>query len=120
MKEVRFSCSGKGALLYLPFPARRFDTIALGDFSMWIHKNIDRLFVFANSMGFAVQQMEIVFVTGYHITRSWISAAFPNSLGPATVSFAAETAENDSVYLSQGRFMDGVCLALGPSGQVSP
>ncbi|KAI0287788.1 hypothetical protein BC826DRAFT_739370 [Russula brevipes] len=87
---------------------------------MWIDKNIDRWFVFANSIGLGVQQMEeIILVTGCHITRSWVCVAFPGNRGPETVSFILKMVGNNGLYLREGS-MGGGHLKLGPSGHNLP
>ncbi|KAI0283198.1 hypothetical protein BC826DRAFT_973829 [Russula brevipes] len=119
-EELQFSCSGKGGLIYLPFPARRFDAIALGDFAMWIRRNINQWFYFANRIGLGVQQMDdIVLVTGCHIARSWIYVAFPGNRGPEQVSFGVDTFSGDGVRLRPGS-EGGGHLKLGPSGRNLP
>src|SRR6266851_4725964 len=76
-EHMRFSCSRRtGAILSLPAPARRQDTLAEGDFSKWIVKNIDVWFAFARRLGFGITRMEdIVLVTGCHLARSWANIA---------------------------------------------
>ena len=117
--RVGFSCPGKqGALLYLPLPARREDTLARGDFAKYITKNIDSWYAFARELGLGINRMEdIVLVTGHHRARSWISAAFPLRPLDAQVSFEVRVLGHCSVHLEQLE-ESGAVLQLGPSGEV--
>src|SRR5712672_995559 len=101
--QVTFSCSGRqGALLYLPFPAEREDTVALGDFGKWLIKNIYGCMRLAEERGLGVNRMEdIILVTGRHLARSWIRAVFSESRGGAEVSFVAQVSRDSVVHLEQ-------------------
>jgi hypothetical protein len=117
--QVTFSCSGKqGALLYLPFPAEREDTVALGDFGKWLIKNIYNCMRLVEERGLGVNRMEdIIFVTGRHLARSWARAVFSESRGGAEVSFVAQGSDNSVVHLEE-RNVNGAHLEFGPNGEV--
>ena len=117
--QVTFSCSGKqGALLYLPFPAEREDTVALGDFGKWIVKNIHDCMRLAEERGLGVSRMEdIILVTGRHLARSWARAVFSETRGGGQVSFCARVSGNSVVHLEE-RNVSGAQLDLGPNGEV--
>jgi hypothetical protein len=117
--QVTYSCTGRqGALLYLPFPAEREDTVALGDFGKWLIKNIDGCMRLAEERGLGVNRMEdIILVTGRHLARSWVRAVFSESRGGAEVSFVAQVSRNSVVHLEQ-RNVSGAQLEFGPNGEV--
>ncbi|KAI0288772.1 hypothetical protein BC826DRAFT_1036136 [Russula brevipes] len=100
--QVTVTCSGKqGALLSLPFPAEREDTVARGVFGEWIVKNINHCVRIAEARGLGLHPTEdIILVTGRHLARSWINVAF------------SETREVHSI--------SGGELKLGPSGENLP
>jgi len=118
---VMVSCSGKqGALLSLPFPAEREDTVARGDFGEWLVKNIDGCMRVAEDLGLGVNRTEdLILVTGRHLARSWINVVFPECRGSAQVSFVARVSEDSGVHLEE-RSVTGGDLKLGPSGEVGP
>ena len=118
--QVTFSCSARqGALLYLPFPAERKDTVALGDFGKWIVKNIYDCMKLAEERGLGVSRMEdIILVTGRHLAKSWVRAVFSESRGSAQASFCAQVSGDSVVHLEE-RTVSGAQLALGPNGEVS-
>jgi hypothetical protein len=117
--QVTFSCHGKqGAMLFLPFPARRTNTVAQGYFGRWIIRHIDMWFLFSQRLGLGINGMEdIILVTGCHRARSWISATFRESQRGCRVSFGVRTSGDSGVHLN---WMDarGGTLKLGPSGEV--
>jgi hypothetical protein len=119
---VSFSCSRRaGAILSLPLPARRQDTLARGDFGKWIVKHIDLWFAFTRRLGLGITRMEeIVLVTGCHLARSWANIAFLGSREEEQVSFGVRVSGGSDV---EWRFppeeVQGVASNLGPSGQVS-
>jgi hypothetical protein len=119
---VTFVCSGslkQGALLYLPFLADREETNARGDFSKWIIKNIDGCYKVAEDLGCGVNRMEdIILVTGRHLARSWVSAAFSSSCRGGEVSFRIRLSGDSGVHLVE-RDVSGGELKLGPTGEVS-
>ena len=119
-EKVSFSCSKAGAILSLPVPARRQDTLAKGDFGEWIVKNIDDWFAFTRRLGLGITRMsDIVLVTGCHLARSFANIAFSDGRGEGKVSFEVRT---PSVSDVEWRFpledIQGVALNVGPSGQV--
>ena len=117
--QVTFSCSGRqGALLYLPFPAEREDTVARGDFEKWIINNIYNCMRLAEERGLGVNRMEdIILVTGRHLARSWVRAIFSESRGGAEISFIAQTSGGSVVHLEE-RNASGAQFEFGPSGEV--
>ena len=117
--QVTFSCSGRqGALLYLPFPAEREDTVALGDFGKWIIKNIHDCMRLAEERGLGVSRMEdIILVTGRHLARSWARAVFSESRGGGQVSFCVRVSGHSVVHLEE-RIVSGAQLEFGPNGEV--
>ena len=116
--QTTFSCTGRqGALLYLPVPAEREDTVALGDFGKWIVKNIYDCMTLAEERGLGVSHMEdIVLVTGRHLAKSWVRAVFSESRGGSQVSFCARVS-NSVVHLEE-RNVNGAQLKFGPNGEV--
>ena len=107
-------------MLYLPLLSERHDTVALGNFGEWILENIDACFKVSEDLGCGVERMEdIILVTGCHLAKSWVSAAFSENqgLGGSRVSFGVQLSEN-GVYFDGGN-IDGRGLKLGPSGKVS-
>jgi len=119
--QVTFSCSTKqGALISLPFPTECMDTVAHGDFSKWIVKNIDDCMKLADDLGWGVNRMEdIILVTGRHLTKSWVHVAFSESRGGARVSFCVRVTGASSVHLEE-RNVTGGELKLGPNGGSLP
>ena len=117
---LTFSCSGKkGAFLYLPLLLERRDTVARGDFRDWMLENIDICYKVAEDLGYGVERMEdIILVTGCHLAKSWVSAAFSDSRGGSEVSFGARVSRNSGVHFDE-RNVNGRGLKLGPSGEVS-
>ncbi|KAI0303225.1 hypothetical protein BC826DRAFT_890256, partial [Russula brevipes] len=91
-EPVSFSCPGKaGAILSLPVPALRRDTLARGDFGKWIVSHIDLWFAFTRRLGLGITRMEdIVLVTGSHLAKSWANIAFSEGHGKQQVSFGVQ------------------------------
>jgi hypothetical protein len=116
--QFTFSCSGRqGALLYLPFPAKREDTVARRDFEKWIINNIYNCMRLAEERGLGVDHMEdIILVTGRHLARSWVRAIFSESRG-AEVSFVAQTS-GDSVVHFEERNASGAQIDFCPNDEV--
>jgi hypothetical protein len=107
-------------LLYLPFPAERQDTVALGDFGKWIVNHIYDCMRLAEERGLGVNRMEdIILVTGRHLAKSWARAVFSETRGGAEASFVAQASPSGSpiVYLEE-RNVSGAQLEFGPSGEV--
>lgn len=105
----------------LPFLADHEKTVAHGDFSKWIVKNIDDCLRVAEESGCGVSRMEdIILVTGRHLARSWISVAFSEILGEtrSQVSFRVRASGDSNVHLEELDVRGGE-LKLGPSGDVS-
>jgi hypothetical protein len=117
--QVTFSCSGRqGALLYLPFPAEREDTVAHGDFAKWIVKNIYNCMRLAEERGLGANRMEdIILVTGRHLAKSWVRAVFSESREGAHVSFGVRESGDSVVHLEE-RNVSGAQLTFGPNGEV--
>jgi hypothetical protein len=108
----------RGALMYLPLPAERQETVARREFGEWIIENVDACFKIAVDLGYEVDRMEdIVLVTGCHLARSWVNIAFSESRGGAEVSFSVQVSGNSSVHFDE-QHVRGRGLKLGPSGKV--
>jgi len=120
-EQVSFSCTRKcGAILSLPVPALRKDTLARGYFGQWLVKNIDLWFAFTQRLGLGITRMgDIVLVTGCHLARSWANIAFPEGRDEEQVSFGVKVS---GVCNVEWRFppedVQGAALNLGPSGKV--
>jgi hypothetical protein len=117
---VSFSSSRAGAVLSLPLPARRQDTLALGEFRKWIVTHIDVWFAFTRRLGLGITRMEdIILVTGCHLARSFANIAFSNGRWEEQVSFEVQVPDISKV---DWRFpfedVQGAALNVGPSGQV--
>ena len=105
-------------LLYLPFPAKREDTVARGDFEKWIINNIYNCMRLAEERGMGVNHMEdIILVTGRHLARSWVRVIFSESRGGAVVSFVAQ-ASGDSVVHFEERNASGARLDFYSNDEV--
>ena len=116
--DVTFSCSGRGALSYLPFPANREETTALGDFRDWIIKNINGCFGVAEALGCGINHMgDIILVTGRYLARSWVNVAFSGSSRGAQVTFKVAVTRGHHVDLEE-LDVSGAELKLGPRGEV--
>jgi len=122
--QVSFTCSRKrGAVLSLPVPARREDTVARGEFEQWIINHIDRWFLFMKSLGLGIEHMEdIILVTGCHRTRSYTNVIFSESQDGAQVSFGVRVGGSGTGV--EWRFsreqIGGVVAKCGPNGDVRP
>ena len=104
--------------MYLPFLAKRQDTIAHGNFGEWMLENIDACFKVATDLGCGVNRMEdIILVTGCHLARSWVNVAFSENRGGAQVSFGVRVYGSSGVHFDEQN-MSGRGLKLGPSGEV--
>lgn len=122
--QASFECSRRrGAVLSLPVPARREDTVAQGEFGKWILKHIDGWFDFIQSRGLGVERMEdVVLVTGCHRTRSWTNIVFSENRNGAQVSFGVRVgiSGSDINWQFSREQIRGVVLNIGPSGDVRP
>ena len=104
--------------MYLPLLSERHDTVARGDFGEWMLENIDDCFKVAEDLGYGVERMEdIILVTGCHLAKSWVSAAFSDSRGGSEISFGVRVSRNSGVHFDE-RNTNGRGLKLGPSGEV--
>jgi len=113
----------RGALLSIPVPARREDTIAQGQFGNWIIKHIDSWFAFAQSLGLGLEHMEeIILVTGCHRTRSYTNILFSESRDGARVSFGVRVGSSgaDITWEVSREQIREVLIQRGPSGDVRP
>jgi len=115
---LSFSCCRRqGAILSLPVPAQREDTVARGDFAKCIVKHIDEWFAFARECGTGISRREdIVLVTGRHLARSWANIVFRE--GDGKVSFRVWANRNSNVewqFTPEGA--NGVAFNIGPSGE---
>ena len=106
----------------LPVDARREDTLAKGDFSGWIVKQIDRWFAFARDLGLGIERMEeLILVTGCDHTRSWTNIAFFGSQNNAQASFGVKIIHGPPISISwqpSPERVRGAVLHRGPSGTV--
>ncbi|KAI0285880.1 hypothetical protein BGY98DRAFT_244928 [Russula aff. rugulosa BPL654] len=117
--EASFECSKRrGALLSIPVPARREDTVAQGQFAEWITKNIDSWFSFAHSLGLGLDMEEIVLVTGCHRTRTYTNILFSESRDGARVSFGVRVGPSgaDITWEVSREQIREVQIQRGPSG----
>ena len=121
--QVSFTCSRKrGAVLSLPVPARREDTVARGEFEQWTINHIDRWFLFMKSLGLGIEHMEdMILVTGCHRTRSYTNVIFSESQDGAQVLFGVRVGGSGTGV--EWRFsceQIGVVAKCGPNGDVRP
>ena len=101
--------------------ARREDTLARGDFKLWIVQHIDSWFAFARKLGLGIEQMEeIILVTGCHHTRSWTNVAFLGNQADAQVSFGVrvEGADTSINFQFSPENARGAVVSQGPEGTV--
>lgn len=111
-------------MLILPVQAQGQDTIMWGDFGKWITKHIEGWFAFAQRLGIGLDHMgDIIFVTGFHRTRSWTTIAFLESHTDAQVSFGVDvTNDGGSEVNINWQFsndsIQGAELNRGPTGKV--
>ena len=122
--KASFSCKDRrgGAVLSLPIPAQRQDTIAREAFGKWMVAHIDRWFEFARQLELGIEQMEeLILVTGCDRAKSWTNVAFLKNQLDAEVSFGVEVTHSLEDRISwqvspeQNR---GAVLNKGPSGKV--
>jgi len=125
LEEIKFSSPGKrGAVLSLPIPAQRSDTVARADFKRWIVKHIDQWVAFAESNGFEINGMQdIILVTGRHCAKSWINVVFSDSVQSAEASIGVRTTTITAsgalnVDLERRSVRGDVMVKLGPRGDV--
>ena len=118
--RVTVTCPGRrGAMILLPFPAQREDTIARGDFGRWIIRHIDLWFAFAQALGVGISRMQdIILVTGRHCARSWVNVAFSEGQRDAEVSFVARVSGTSGVNIERRLVRGDVVLKIGPTGEV--
>ena len=106
----------------LPVDARREDTLAKGDFSWWIVKQIDHWFAFARRLGLGIERMEeIILVTGCDHARSWTNIAFFGSQSNAQASFGVKVVHGPAVSINwqpSPERVQGAVLHRGPGGTV--
>lgn len=121
--QASFECSKRrGALLSIPVPARREDTVARGQFRDWIIRHIDSWFSFAQSRGLVEHMEEIVLVTGCHRTRSYTNILFSESRDGAQVSFGVRVGSSgaDITWGVSREQIREVLIQRGPSGDNLP
>ena len=109
------------AVLSLPVTARREDTLALGDFKLWIVKHIDSWFAFARNLGLGIERMEeIILVTGCDLTKSWANIAFLGNQYDSQVSFGVRVENRDPKvsYQFLPENARGAVLHHGPEGNL--
>ncbi|KAH9049753.1 hypothetical protein EDB83DRAFT_1384873 [Lactarius deliciosus] len=122
--EFTFSCpKEQGAVLCLPIPATRNDTVAREAFGKWMIKHIDGWFAWARKLELGIVWIkDIVLVTGTHRTRSCINVAFParrEDKEDAQASFRAKVDHRGAInwQVSHNR---GAVLNRGPDGEDLP
>ena len=101
--------------------ARREDTLARGDFSRWMMRNIDSWFAFAKNLGLGIERIEeIVLVTGCDLTRSWTNIVFLDDQADARVSFGVNVEGPDTSINFRFSPEDarGAVVRHGPEGTV--
>jgi len=104
----------------LHFGAQREDTIAHGDFSNWIVKNVHDCIKIAEDYGSGIERMEdIILVTGRHLAKSWIYATFPESPEDITITVQVRVPKTSAIHLREWN-VNGGHLKLGPSGEDLP
>ena len=111
----------RAAVLFLPMTARREDTLARGDFSRWMMRNIDSWFAFAKNLGLGIERIEeIVLVTGCDLTRSWTNIVFLDDQADARVSFGVNVEGPDTSINFRFSPEDarGAVVRHGPEGTV--
>jgi hypothetical protein len=113
-----FECHTKrGAILSLPVPAQRKDTVAQGTFAKCIIKHINEWFAFAQERGFGISREDIILVTGCHLARTWATIAFQGRGEQIAFGVQASGVSNAAwQFTPEGA--QGVAYNLGPSGQV--
>ncbi|KAI9454396.1 hypothetical protein BJY52DRAFT_729526 [Lactarius psammicola] len=122
--EVSFSCPmNQGAVLCLPIPAKREDTIASIKFGKWMIAHIGCWFAWARQLELGVDRMEdIILVTGTHRTRSCTNVAFLGGQRDSQVSFRVKVDLRDDVvtinWQSPLECNRGAVLNCGPVGEV--
>ena len=106
----------------LPVDARREDTLAQGDFSRWIVKQIDRWFAFARDLGLGIERMEeIILVTGCDHTRSSTNVVFFGSQYSAQASFGVKVVRGPPISIDWQPLpesVQGAVIHRGPEGTV--
>ena len=106
----------------LPVDARREDTLAKGDFSRWMVKQIDRWFAFARGLGLGIERMEeLILVTGCDHTRSWTNIAFFGSQNNAQASFGVKVVRGPPISIDWQPLpesVQGAVIHRGPDGTV--
>ena len=101
--------------------AQREDTLARGDFKMWIVKNIGIWFAFAQKLGLGIERMEeIILVTGCDLTKSWANVAFFGNQADSQVSFGvrAENPDPTITFQFSPENAQGAVFHHGPEGVV--
>ncbi len=116
--QLSFSCSRRrGAILSLPAPAQRKDTVARGAFAKFILKHIDEWFAFARECDFGISREDIILVTGCHLAKTWATVAF--QAREEQLSFGVQVSGvSDITWQFTPEGAGGVAFNLGPSGQV--
>jgi hypothetical protein len=122
--QASFLCKNKrgGAVLSLPVPAQRQETLARETFGKWMVTHIDSWFAFARQLELGIEQMEeLIFVTSCDRARSSTNVAFLKHQMDAQVSFGVEVTYGRERGISWQFSPDrirGAVFNQGPSGQV--
>jgi hypothetical protein len=122
--KASFLCKNRqgGAVLSLPVPAQRQDTLERETFGKWMIAHVDRWFAFARKYELGIEQMEeLILVTGCDRMRSSTNVAFLKNQLDAEVSFGVEVTNGLEGIISwqvSPERIRGRVLNKGPSGKV--
>ncbi|KAH9038301.1 hypothetical protein EDB84DRAFT_1479610 [Lactarius hengduanensis] len=121
--NVEIKCTKKqGAVLSLPVPARREDTLHRGHFREWILRHIASWYAFARELGMEIEMEDIILVTGCHRTRSWTNTVFDEASTRVSLGVdvdALGTSVNWRLGVSNFR-LHGAVHNRGPYGRRLP
>ena len=107
----------QGAVLALPMPAQRKDTVARKAFAKCIIKYIDEWFAYARERDLGISREDIILVTGRDLTKTWATIAFQER--GEQIGFGVQVAGvSDATWEFTPQGAQGVAYNLGPSGQV--
>lgn len=119
---MSFSRTSKtGATLSLLVSALRKTTLVRCYFGECVVKNIDLWFASTRRLALRITRMEdIIFVTGSHLAGSFANIAFSEGRWKGQVSFGAQVSGISYVKWQYPLDIQGVVLAVDPSGRVLP
>jgi hypothetical protein len=91
----RYECRGQGALISLPHPAYRKDTMRKKAFEEYIRENVAGWFAWSQRYQLDVERMEdLILVSGCTLVTSWAAAAFVEPSVKTDICLAAEPFNN--------------------------